>query len=112
RQFRGLIGFASDRGDVPRGRREGPFNPAQNLGEVVGVPADRMGLGMGLPIQLVLGNALQHLPRVRHLPVELGQYRFGVLPTVPRRMWRMLDAVGRTTTVQSQGPPRGTEPLG
>ena len=55
RPLRGLIGFASVRGEVPRGRREPPFNPARNLDEVVGVPADRVGLGMGLPIQLSSG---------------------------------------------------------
>ena len=29
-----------------------------------GVPADRVAIGPGLPIQLVFGNTLPHLPRV------------------------------------------------
>ena len=71
RQLRGLIEFAADRGEVPRGRREDSFDPAEDLGEVVGVPADRVRFGMGLPVELVLRNPLQHLAGVRHLPVEL-----------------------------------------
>src|SRR5205807_304396 len=116
RQLRGLIGFAPDRGEVPRSPNQPPRNPAQDLGEVVGVPADRVGFGMGLPIQLVLGNTLQHLPRVSHLPVELREYRFGVVHEVHLLMGRMSKAVGRTTSSAAgaaEGKPyRGTPGCG
>src|SRR5206468_6144291 len=88
---------------VPRSPNQPPRNPAQDLGEVVGVPADRVGFGMGLPIQLVLGNTLQHLPRVSHLAVELREYRFGVVHEVHLLIGRISKAVGRTTPLSSRG---------
>src|SRR5205085_1862857 len=97
--LRGLIGFAPDRGEVPRSPTQPPRNPAEDLGEVVGVPADRVELGMGLAIQLILGNTLQHLARVSHLPVELREYRFGVVHEVHLRMGRMSKAVSRTPRI-------------
>src|SRR5262249_9537599 len=103
RQLRGLIGFASDRGEVPRGRREHPLDPAWNLGEVVGVPADGVRLGMGLPGELVLWNPLQHLARARHLAVELRQYRFGVVHRIPLPIWQLSNARGETATLTCRG---------
>jgi hypothetical protein len=38
---------------------------------------------MGLPIEIVLGNPLEHLARARHFAVELWKYRFNGVHGVP-----------------------------
>ena len=48
RQFRGLVGFAPGRGDVPRGRRDDPFNPAQDSGRWLAFQPIVWGFGDGL----------------------------------------------------------------
>src|SRR5947209_19291284 len=64
---------------------------------------------MGLPIQPVLGNTLQHLPRVSDLPVELREYRCGVVHEVHLPIWRMsndpVQQRGRLQWLQTLGNP-------
>lgn len=77
-QLRRLIALAALRCDVPLQLGKRPLNPAGDLRQMIGIPADGVRFGMCLPIQLVLGNPLQHLSRVGHLLFELGQNRIGI----------------------------------
>ena len=76
--------FANRYGSPPTGAisRDGVVSvTASQFGkvrQVVGVPSDRVRLRVGLPLKLVLRNALEHLACVGHLLIELGQDRFGV----------------------------------
>ena len=72
--------------------------PVGEVRHVVGVPADRVRLGMGLPVELVVRNAFEHLAGVRHLLIELGQDGFGVHHRVLLAMFR--DVVGSVRVLE------------
>src|SRR3989304_1887400 len=51
---------------------EGAAPPPRPPGRGRAHPADRVRSGMGLPVQLVVGNALQRFPRAGHFMCKLG----------------------------------------
>ena len=68
-----LVARAVGRGEVVAGLREDRDGPAGQVGEVIGVPADRVRFGVGLPVELVVGDALEHFARAGHFVVEFGR---------------------------------------
>src|SRR5262249_2613539 len=66
------------RGEVVAGLRHDRDGPAGPVGEVIGVRADRVRLGVGFPIELVVWDPLEDFARACHLVIEFGECVFGV----------------------------------
>ena len=75
---RSLIARAVRRHEIEFGLSDDRDGPAGEIGEVVGVPAHGVGLGMGLPLELVVGDAFEDFARAGHFLIEFGEDGFGV----------------------------------
>ena len=72
-QIRNLVRLSPNWSDIQRRLRQRVDEPFGKVRHVVGVPADRVRLGMRLPVELIIWNPLEHLARVCHFLIELGQ---------------------------------------